>query len=326
MRIQIACAGLLIATAPSLRSQQSSAAPVGNATTSLQSAKHDFRFEVASIRPAETPNGHNSNFSRHSEPDRFTAEQTTIASLAVRAFKIKQSFEMTCPHWMDSAYFTVNATFPEGATRADLPIMIQHLLEDRFSLVFHHETRQMSGYRLVVAKSGPRLTKSAPLPAEQAPVKEPSIEVKNGVPQLTKGSGIEFKNGIPQFAKDGGSGEIWGPGPSVMRRGRNETMERLAGDLSDKVDALVVDATGLTGGYDYILTYTAEPTTARGGILGPSPTGGTPVPAAGAELPADHPLLREALLEQLGLKLEPVKNVTLDVIVIDSANKQPTEN
>jgi uncharacterized protein (TIGR03435 family) len=111
-----------------------------------------------------------------------------------------------------------------------------------------------------------------------------------------------------------------------MRRGRNETMERLAGDLSDKVDALVVDATGLTGGYDYILTYTAEPTTARGGILGPSPTGGTPVPAAGAELPADHPLLREALLEQLGLKLEPVKNVTLDVIVIDSANKQPTEN
>jgi uncharacterized protein (TIGR03435 family) len=36
--------------------------------------------------------------------------------------------------------------------------------------------------------------------------------------------------------------------------------------------------------------------------------------------------LHEALKEQLGLELRPVKNVPVDVVVIDSANREPTEN
>jgi uncharacterized protein (TIGR03435 family) len=37
-------------------------------------------------------------------------------------------------------------------------------------------------------------------------------------------------------------------------------------------------------------------------------------------------LLRDALKEQLGLEVRPVKNVALDVVVLDSASKEPTEN
>ena len=40
----------------------------------------------------------------------------------------------------------------------------------------------------------------------------------------------------------------------------------------------------------------------------------------------EHPMLREALRQQLGLELRPVKNVPVDVVVVDSANKVPTEN
>ena len=42
--------------------------------------------------------------------------------------------------------------------------------------------------------------------------------------------------------------------------------------------------------------------------------------------PLAHPLLHEALKEQLGLELRTVKNVPVDVVVLDSANKEPTEN
>ncbi len=75
-------------------------------------------------------------------PGRFSSESNTTPSLAFQAFGKKHAFELQSPQWMWSAYFTINATLPEGATKADLPIMIQHLLEDRFDLKYHHETRQ----------------------------------------------------------------------------------------------------------------------------------------------------------------------------------------
>jgi uncharacterized protein (TIGR03435 family) len=56
-----------------------------------------------------------------------------------------------------------------------------------------------------------------------------------------------------------------------------------------------------------------------------SPGGGVPITTL-PDGPLDHPLLRDALREQLGLELRPVKNVPLDVVVLDSANKVPTEN
>ena len=62
-----------------------------------------------------------------------------------------------------------------------------------------------------------------------------------------------------------------------------------------------------------------------GGGIVVSPGGGTPVTEL-PDGPLDHPLLSDALREQLGLELRPVKNVPVDVVVLDSANKQPTEN
>jgi uncharacterized protein (TIGR03435 family) len=234
-----------------------------------------------------------------------------LAHLAYQAFDIKHGYQMEYAHWMDNAYFTLNATPPEGTTKADLPIMMQHLLEDRFGLAFHHETRQMEGFELVVAKLGPKLTKSAGPTPDKPANNSPSAA-------MPFGPGIEFKNGVPQFTKDARSGQLYSS-TTAWWRGRNKTMQSLASDLADRLRVLVMDATGLTGEYDYTLTYTpGEEMYAPGSVP----------PARGDEAaaPLEHPMLLDALKEQLGLELRPVKNVSIDVVIIDSANKVPTEN
>ena len=288
--VGFACVALLMATASLVFGQE-----VGNASGSAQPAKRDFRFEVASVRPAAPPTGYEYLASSEGySPGRFRETNRSFAQLASQAFRPKYSFGMKYQSWMESTYFTINATLPEGATKADIPIMIRHLLEDRFGLVFHHEMRQMGGYELVVAKSGPRLEKSAGPAPDQS---------------MVKGPGVEVKNGVPQFAKDAGSGQL-SFGSTVIWRGRNRAMKSLAADLAEKLGGPVMDATGLEGEYDYTFTYTAEPPSAS---------------EVGQDVASVDAMLN-ALLEQLGLKLQPVKNVPVDVIVLDSAKKVPTEN
>jgi uncharacterized protein (TIGR03435 family) len=204
-------------------------------------------------------------------------------------------YHLVRPSWMDSAWFTINATIPEGATKADLPIMIRHLLEDRFGLVFHHETRHMAGYELIVARSGPKIAKWAG-PAPDVP--------------RTAGSTVEGNGGDAHFTKDAGSAQLYTSTHSEWR-GRNKTMKGLADDLAQKVGEPVVDATGLEGGYDYTLLWSEPPPEAGDGSLPDPPK---------------YPALPDALQEQLGLRLQPAKDVPVDIVVLDSANKVPTEN
>jgi uncharacterized protein (TIGR03435 family) len=233
--MRLVCLALLIVTARLLDGQEASAA-----SGSAQPVKRDFRFEVASVRPAEPPNGRN-GIPPSNTSGRYRNENS-LAGLAMEAFGVKYHFEIEYPGWMASSYFAVNAVFPEGATRADLPIMMQHLLEDRFGIVFHRETRQMAGDELAVAKSGVKLTKSAGPAPDKTTVKGPSVEVKNGV---------------PQFTKDARSGQLLTL-TAARWRGRNKTISDLAVDLARNLGAPVIDATGVEGEYDYDLVFTPE--------------------------------------------------------------------
>jgi uncharacterized protein (TIGR03435 family) len=283
--VGFACLALLVASGSSLSGQETSAA-----SGSAQLVQRDFRFEVASIRPAEPPNGHEYLAGAQGyTPGRFRETNRSFVGLAFQAFAVKRDFEMEYPRWMESAYFTVNATLPEGATKADVPIMMRHLLEDRFGLVFHHEMRRMNGYELVVAKSSPHLAKSSGTPDASA----------------VKGPGFEVKNGVPQFAKDAPSGQLFING-TVIWHARARTMEQLAGDLANQLRAPVLDATGLDGKYDYMFTYANE-----GNSAGEDPM---------------RAVMLDAMQEQLGLKVRPIKNVPVDIVVVDSAKREPTEN
>jgi uncharacterized protein (TIGR03435 family) len=169
--------------------------------------------------------------------------------------------------------------------------MLQHLLEDRFNLKYHYETKQMRGYELVVARPDPRLAKSTVPPDPSVVVQGMCFEVKNGVPV--------FGPNAPTCGFSFGGNVIW--------HGRNRTMSGLAGSLADKMNAPVIDSTGLEGPYDYTLTYPKQPADESG------------------ESP-DIPFMLDALQQQLGLKLLPLKNVPVQVFVLDSVNKMPSAN
>ena len=85
------------------------------------------------------------------------------------------------------------------------------------------------------------------------------------------------------------------------------SMERLAGLLSGLLGQPISDSTGLKGNYEVKLR----------ALVGSNPPGG-----AAENAP---PALFDAVQEQLGLRLLPVKRVA-DVLVVDRIDKTPTEN
>ena len=185
--------------------------------------------------------------------------------------------------------------------------MLQRLLAERFGLVVHRETRQLPGYRVVIAKGGPKLKKSV----EAAPTGEGAVVVKNGT---------------PQFSKDSGSGILLTLAGETLR-GRHETLAGLQHQLVSALHAPVLDATGIEGEYDYDLTFAPEPTPLPKEAtihLPPGAMGG------GGQSPSEPlgngPHLMSAIKEQLGLQFESVKAVPVDVLVLDSAKREPIEN
>ena len=114
----------------------------------------------------------------------------------------------------------------------------------------------------------------------------------------------------------------------ITLRGRSETMKWLASSLSGRLKVPVADATGLEGEYDFSMTYAMTPDvmappTGRASILSPPPPA---LESAEAATPSSLPSLWDAIQKQLGLKLEQVKNVPVEVVVLERANKDPTEN
>jgi len=220
--------------------------------------------------------------------DGLTARGATLHWLLTEAFQINADQLAGEPSWSTSAQWAIDAkVVGEDAplltnlTLAQRLGMYQQILTGRFELKYHHEQRERPTYVLVVAKGGPRLTASD---AET-------------VAQATQHPG---RPGNLQMGRGAISGE-------------GTTMHFLAILLSRQLGRNVVDETGLTGRYDFKLTWTPEDSAV------PAPQS----PDLGAGLTAG-PSLFGAISEQLGLKLEPVKGPT-DVLVIDHVEK-PTAN
>ena len=87
-------------------------------------------------------------------------------------------------------------------------------------------------------------------------------------------------------------------------------MSQFTAVLQNSMDRPVVDQSGLSGRYDFTLTFTPDGTQAA--LLGGAP------PAAGN--PDAAPDLFAAFQQQLGLKLEPTK-APVDVMVIDKLER-----
>ena len=280
-----------------------------------------LQFEVATIKSAAPLNGGAVMIGTKNDPGRVTYNGVPLTMLLMNAYKVKRYQITGGPDWLNSERFDIIAKLPEGARQDQVPAMLQSLLEDRFALKLHHDTKELPLYELTVAKGGPKI---------KASVEDPGT--KDTPPALPPPGQLKFKDGIPQLPV-GLKGTFMMMRPGAMTLIANvATLPDFASRLADQLGAPVVDKTGLAGTYDFALNFAPEPG------QGPTPLGpaGAPPPGAGIAGPGDAgaksanaqfdaPPLTVAVQEQLGLKLEKKKGA-VDILVIDHIEKTPSEN
>ena len=245
-------------------------------------------------------------------------------SLLMRAYDVDLD-QITGPPWimenMGPNLYEIDATIPAGATEAQYRLMMRQLLRERFLLEIHREKRNFPGYELVIAEGGPKLKESRPDPDAAAP----------DASQLPKRNpeGLFLLPPGPQMFTSLGWGAITvqaqqkpiGDLVKVMGRMINQSMGENPNDFASP-KARVLDRTGLTATYDFTLRFSCE-------LCRFAATNGSmaaPPPLPPADSPGGEPSIFVALQKQLGLKLNKIKDIPLDVIVVDRVEKIPTAN
>jgi uncharacterized protein (TIGR03435 family) len=119
-----------------------------------QSTTQRPAFEVASIKMyppgSVVPPGYG-RFDR--SPDgRITARYTTMRLYLEWAYSVEG--EVSGPHWIDEERYDIVAQAAAPSPSEQLKLMMQRLLEDRFKLTLHRETKRLPVAVLVVGKNG----------------------------------------------------------------------------------------------------------------------------------------------------------------------------
>jgi uncharacterized protein (TIGR03435 family) len=296
------------------------------------------QFEVASIKPNKSSDG---RVSISVQPGgRFMATNVPVRMLIRNAYQLQEFQMVGGPDWIGEDRFDINAKAEADGTvnpfRPDKPgepskgqLMLRALLAERFKLAVHNEDREMPIYALVLARSdgklGPQLTKSTvdcgaggpgggrtggpggPGASGGGP-DGPGAQGAGGT-RVRVGGGVA---GTPQAPPAPGAG---GPGPGNcgirIAPGNmsvsGSPMSQFAGSLAMWVGRIVVDKTGLAGGYDFNLTWTPDQMPPRPGV----PGGPEPPP-----IDPNGPSIFTAVQEQLGLKLDSQRG-PVSVLVID---------
>jgi len=206
---------------------QSPATGSGSANTSASVPK--LTFDVISVKPN---NGSSTNESMGMNADGFEATNVSVHELLGQGLKTFDDEMIGMPKWADNDRWDIRAKISAEDMKAFGKLtfdqrlqMFQQVLEQRFALKTHHETRVLAVYALVVAKSGAKMT-----PWKPGPNDPPIMEGSPG--NLNGGKGKEV--------------------------GRGALVRFLAEDLSDELGRRVVDQTGLTGRYDFTLKWTPD--------------------------------------------------------------------
>ena len=304
-----------------------------------QSAEQDWekaaggkqQFEVASVRENKGGGRSYSNFSldngnayfvinKNDKLDLngtlFSAKNQSLMRYIIFAYKLSgtqelalrfdyfKGLELHVPGWVKDDGYDIEARAPQPATKDQLRLMMQSLLAERFNLQVHLETREAPVFALVLEKPGklgPQLERhTATDDCSATAFPEDAAKSATPVQSLSKlpipcGHIAHLPPGSPGANRFGG---------------RNVTLALLGTSMPTQTGLLtlprpVVDETGLPGGYDFWIEWTYEDTSE----VDNGETGGT---------------FREALKNQLGLKLEPQKGL-VQVLLIDHVER-PTAN
>ena len=270
------------------------------------------KFDVASVKQNKSTERpyFNLAFAPRSGPvptgGLFRSTNNQLLALVGFAYKLTGSqmraLPSKLPRWAATESFDIEAHASGNPTVDQMRLMAQSLLEDRFKLSAHYETRDVPVFALVrdqPGKLGPSLrAHSDALPCAATPLASdlgappPTATVAGGFPAVC--------NELVQLQAQ--------PGPRRVRFGAREmtsaTLVDYLNAIAD-VDRPILDMTGLIGNLDFTIEFVLQ--------FGPS----TEPQESGATF-------QEALKDQLGLKLVP-QTGPVEVLVIDHI-EEPTPN
>lgn len=273
-------------------------------------SQRPLSFDAASIKPVIQPPISNvrTGGPGTKNPSRIHYPYITLRTLLIDAYDV-QNYQIVGAGWLDTERYELNATMPPDTSKDLMRTMLQNLLFERFKLAVHRETKDLPMYTLVVSKNGPTLKESVTSTTEPDGVDAVS-------PQQHPRIGADGFPALPELQGRAGV-FILNTSSRIRAIFQDQSIQELAKFLASRLRRPVDDATGLTPRYDFILTFNRE------GLVGPTP----PSPSAEgslAETSLDTPDIFDAV-KSLGLKLEPRRG-PVELIIIDHAEKRPTEN
>lgn len=243
-------------------------------------------FEVATIKASPPQPMNQMRVSMGGDAGRINYTAVNLKNLLSRAYGVK-GYQISGPSWLDSERYDVTAKIPDGVPQEQVPAMLRVLLEERFKLKSHRETKELPVYEMVQAKGGPKMDKSQ-------------------------------EEGRPRMQMEGGGDGIMKMKASAM------TMPSFSDALAGMVGRPVIDKTDLGGSFDFSMDIAMQDLTGsmvRVQRMGPGDGGGERNPA-----PDNSPggsLFTS--IQKLGLKLE-AKRSPVEILVVDQAEKVPAEN
>lgn len=295
-----------------------------------QTAPAPLAFEVASIKPSQpiTPASVASgklHVGMKIDAARVDIGNFALMQLICKAYDVKP-YQVSGPSWlMTGQKFDIVASLPQGATKEQVPQMLQSLLAERFKLTIHRNTKDSPIYAMVVGKGGVKMKEldAAPAapdgntPAATAATGSNSVSISQtkGGAVVTDGEGTQQKMSM---SPDGKSMHL-----EISRI----TMAKFAEALSPMVDRPIMDFTELKGKYEVALDVSMQD------VMNAARAAGAAVPASAPGASGGNPADSASdpggsiftAVQLLGLKLEPRKS-PLSMIVVDSVEKMPTEN
>jgi uncharacterized protein (TIGR03435 family) len=264
-----------------------------------QSPESPPRFEIADVHiSAKTVNP----FVRTgpARGGRYEVKNATMVDLVRIAYGFDPDKVLGGPNWLEMNRFDVIAKVPPDSTQETQKLMLQSLLEDRFKLKIHQETKPLPTHALTIGKK-PQLKESD------------GTEETGCRPQTASGPPSE---GAPRIMMGVANGSMTtialGAGMTIHYVCRNMTMAAFAAGLRGMMGAnvgpnQVLDETGLKGNWNFDIKWSMQ-------FMGPMAANTT-----------ERISTFEAIEKQLGLKLEE-RQIPTPVIVVDSVNEKPTDN
>lgn len=184
-------------------------------------------FEVASVKPGTGPDSY--SIIQATPGGRFTAQNLPLKYLIGVAYEVKGPQIQGGPGWIEMTRFDISAKAEGSPTLPEMLPMLRSLLEERFKLAIHRDTKQLSILALTVAKGQAKLVKSS----------------AGGCGSPTCGL-RSIRYGLA---------------------GTEVSMSDLTKGLSEVLGVIVIDRTGLPDHYDVHLEWSPDPS--RPGWNGP---------------------------------------------------------